>query len=140
MGKIKELLRRDPVKKLIKFGATGVLNTLVDYAAYTLCAVVFGWNIYLAQTLGYAAGVANSYAVNRSWTFRSERTGFFSIQLVKFLLVNLVTYGISLAALYLFADRLGMHKLIAKLLVTAVTVLVNFVLSNLWVFRKRERD
>lgn len=130
-----EKLFRGDFKKFLKFGLTGGLNTVIDFAVYTVLLSVFGVNLYAAQVAGYACGTLNSYIVNRSWTFQSKNK-FLSGELIRFILVNLITLGISLVLMYslqLFFP--GMNKIILKLPVVAATIVVNFVLSKLWVFR-----
>lgn len=56
-------------------------------------------------------------------------------QALKFLAVNLVSLGVSIVLLGFLKERLGLNALVAKVLVTAVTTLLNFVGSKLWVFR-----
>ena len=91
----------------------------------------------------------NSYIINRSWTFRSKEQ-FFSGQLVRFLITNLLTLILSLFALAaferlfvgpvlmeLFGTQLDLNKLLIKLPVIVLTLVINFILSRLWVFRQR---
>lgn len=120
--------------RIIKFGVVGVANTLVDLVVYTVLAVGLGVNVYLAQAIGCAAGMLNSYLFNRSWTFRSSER-FFSPQLVKFIATNLVVLGLSMALLRFFMSSFGLGKLAAKLVVTPFTMVLNFVISRLWVFK-----
>ncbi len=136
LEKIKAFLKGDTFKKFIKFAITGCMNTLVDFAVYSLVRLITK-NDYIAQTAGYLCGVVNSYIVNRSWTFRAEKGKFFSGQLVRFLIVNGLTFALSLGATWLFNDCLKLHWVIAKLLVVAITTVVNFTLSHLWAFRKK---
>lgn len=124
----------DELRRMGKFALTGVGNTVVDYLIYSLLAVVLGVNVYLAQICGYMAGMLNSYLINRSWTFQS-RGRFFGLQLVKFIVVNLITLAISMLLLKVFIDFAGFNLLLAKLPTVAVTIAVNFVLSRLWVFK-----
>lgn len=129
-----EKLFRGDFKKFLKFGLTGGINTVIDFVVYTVLLSAFGVNLYAAQAAGYACGTLNSYIINRSWTFQSK-SKFLSRELAKFVVVNLITLGISLALMYgmqLFFP--GMNKIILKLPVVAVTIVVNFVLSKLWVF------
>lgn len=125
----------EDIKKFIKFGITGGLNTAIDFVVYTVLVSFFAVNLYTAQVVGYACGTLNSYIVNRSWTFRSKNK-FFSRELIKFIIVNLITLLISLAAMYFLQQWfVGINKIILKLPVVAVTIVVNFILSKLWVFR-----
>lgn len=119
--------------KFVKFGFTGLLNTAVDFGVFTLLGWL-GLGVYLSQVLSYSAGIANSYVINRSWTFSSKER-FFSPQLLKFIIVNLLLLGLSLGVLYVFHDLLGLHKMIAKLIATGFTVVLGFVVNRLWVFQ-----
>lgn len=131
---LKKLFTKDEFTKLIKFGAVGVLNTAVDYGVFTLVGLLSP-NIYLAQTAGYCCGVLNSYICNRKWTFKSSGR-FLSTELVKFVIVNVITYLASMGALWLLADQWGINKYVAKLVLIGVTLVINFVLSRLWVFKE----
>lgn len=132
---ITKYFNREELIKLIKFGVTGVINTLIDFGVFTLLTSAFAVNMYAAQTAGYVCGMANSYLVNRKWTFNSTNP-LFGCELAKFIVVNLITLALSYGALFLFADWLGIHQTISKILVTCITMAVNFVLSRLWVFQK----
>jgi putative flippase GtrA len=109
-----------------------VLNTAVDYAIFSAVGL-FSQNIYLAQTCGYAAGVFNSYTLNRKCTFDTQKK-FFSPELVRFIVVNLVSYAASLGALWLLADVWGLNKYFAKILLVGVTLVINYVLNRIRVF------
>lgn len=128
--KVQELLKAG------RFAVVGAANTLVDFAVFTLLAQVMGANVYLSQALGYGAGILNSYTFNRSWTFRA-RGRFFSPALVRFLALNLTMLALSTGLMFLAIDLGGMPKFLAKIAVTGVTMVVNFLVSRLWVFRDR---
>ncbi len=125
--------KRAELWRMVKFGITGVANTLVDFIVYTVLAVPLGVNVYLSQFCGYAAGMLNSYLVNRSWTFQS-RDRFFSGQLFRFLVTNLAVLGVSMLLIKGFM-AVGFGKILAKLGATCITLVLNFVISRLWVFR-----
>ena len=127
-------LDKDEFHCMMKFGITGVINTLVDIGVYTLLSVVLGLNVFFGQSCGYAAGMINSYLVNRKWTFKSSNR-FFSLQLVRFVITNLVVLAVSLLLLKIFIDYLGLGKLIAKLITTCITLALSFLINRFWVFR-----
>ncbi|WP_325048410.1 GtrA family protein [Paenibacillus sp. CAA11] len=92
---------------LIRFGLVGVLNTAVDFIVFALLTYA-GLPYLAAQCVAYSCGIANSYIVNRSWTFKakSQRTGR---ELASFVLVNLGTLALVsalLAALHTYTDWL----------------------------------
>ena len=131
---LKKLLQSEELRKFLKFGITGVMNTLIDFIVYTLCVSLTSLNVFASQVLGYACGTLNSYIVNRSWTFHS-RNRFFSGEMAKFLIVNLITLGVSLVVMGWLRSTFALHEILLKLPVTGVTIVLNFTLSRLWVFR-----
>lgn len=132
--KIKALMQSDTVKKFIKFGITGGLNSLVDFLVYSLLFRLLGTGELLAQIVGYSAGTLNSYIFNKSWTFQ-DRGKFFSPKLVKFIVVNLVSLGVSLLVMEGLVHFFEFHWIVNKILVTGVTICINFAGSRLWVFK-----
>ncbi|MFP4978090.1 GtrA family protein [Paenibacillus sp. CN-4] len=123
--------------QFLKFNAVGLLNTLVDFAVFTLLSAA-GAGYAIAQVISYSAGTANSFILNKKVTFRdrqkADQASFDRMQLVKFILLNLVSLGVSLLLMHVLTDRLGMQVLLSKVLVTGVTVVINFVGSRKWVF------
>ena len=120
-------------RRFLKFGITGVGNTLVDFFVFTVLSYI-GVSPYLSQVVSYAAGMLNSYAVNRKWTFGSK-DAFFGPQMRRFLLVNLSLLALSLLVLRIAMGVFGIGRLPAKLCTTAFTVIFGFLLNRLWVFR-----
>ena len=120
--------------KLVKFGITGVMNTLVDFAVFLLLTHI-GVAIYFAQVVSYSCGILNSYIVNRSWTFKSKGK-FLGPQMVRFIAVNLSLLLLSLVLLWVFTEQLGFIKILAKLCSTVLIMVIGFVVNRLWVFRR----
>lgn len=118
--------------RFIKFGITGVMNTAVDFFVFTVLSWV-GVGMYLAQVISYSAGMLNSYTINRKWTFQTKGR-FISAQMIKFIAANLTLLCVSLVVLKV-ATGVGLHKLIAKLCATAVTMVLGFIVNRLWVFK-----
>lgn len=121
--------------QFLKFNAVGLLNTLIDFAIFTLLTS-FGLVYALAQVLSYSAGTANSFILNKKVTFKDSSQGD-RLQLLKFIVLNLIVLGISLLLMHLLTDQLGLQVLLSKVLVTFITVIINFVGSRKWVFLKK---
>jgi putative flippase GtrA len=118
----------------IKFALVGAVNTSIDFIVYALlswCSV----NYIFAQCISYSAGVLNSYIMNRKWTFEQKGKGS-KRELFTFISVNLVTLIITSFLLTIFYKWLGISLLISKLLVTAVSVGINYIGTKQFVFTK----
>lgn len=132
MDKLKKLLAQ-----AVKFGLVGVLNTVIDYAVYSLLLFIpfFKRWYVLAQALGYTAGLCNSLVLNKRWTF-AQREPMTRVQLLLFLAVNLAALLVSTLVLVLTQETLRLNPYLGKVVATAFSMAVNFVGNKLIVFRK----
>lgn len=115
---------------LAKFSAVGVLNTALDYGLFALLTWM-GWNPAAAHTTSTVVATVNSYLWNHHWTFQVR--GSDQWRPIKFVALNLASYGLSLAVL-LAASALGAPVLVAKAGALGVTLVVNFLGNRWWVF------
>ncbi|MEK5234690.1 GtrA family protein [Paenibacillus sp. FSL L8-0470] len=123
--------------QFLKFNAVGLLNTLIDFAVFTLLHSLGMMNTP-AQIISYSAGTANSFFWNKKVTFKDKsqtsKDSFDRMQLIRFIILNLVVLGISVLLMHLLTDKFEVQVLISKVLVTFVTVIINFFGSRKWVF------
>ncbi len=121
------------MKKFMKFGLIGILNTLLTIGSYMLF-VYLGMNYIIANVIGYGIGVINSYYWNKNWVFQvsSNQRSIF----VKFVVVNLITLVINTLALYILANYLDIHPYLAQIFATGFGLLINFFLNKKWTFEK----
>jgi putative flippase GtrA len=61
----------------VKFLATGITNTAVDFAVLNLCIVIFGIaqgdpKYILFKALSYIAASTNSFFLNKWWVFKKK--------------------------------------------------------------------
>lgn len=124
------------MRQFIKFNLVGLLNTALDFALFALLTWL-GVYYILAQCISYGVGMLNSYALNKYWTF-AQKGRLEPKQVIRFTVLNLGSLLLSLVLLALFRDQLELKLLLAKLLATVATTLVNFAGSKLWVFRVNE--
>lgn len=131
--------RQQALKQFLLFSVIGLLNTAVDFLVYGLL-LWCGLHFIASQFVAYAAGMVNSYTLNSWLTFRKtseqrQSARFDRSKAIRFVLLNIVVLGISMLLLYVLVDRLSMNPIWAKLVVTCITVVLNFVGSKRWVFR-----
>ncbi|MFB9273449.1 GtrA family protein [Cohnella cellulosilytica] len=126
------MLRLTEGLKMAKYALVGGLNTGVDFAVF--CALVYGLGVPSAgaQVVSYLAGTANSYLLNRYWTFgvRGKRSG---AEMLRFVLVNAVSFAAATAAL-LGLEYGGLEPAAAKAVSVFVSLAVNYAGYRLWVF------
>ena len=130
---MKELILK--YKQFILYAIVGVINTLVDLGVYSLVLFLSGIPT-LSQIVGYASGILCSFCLNRGVTFKEENGGSPLLQFLRFLLVNGVTLGISVLGIRFLTEHWTMSGYLAKLPITVVTFVVNYLGYKILVFRK----
>ena len=142
---MRDLIRRSVSGALLRFVLAGTLNTGVDVALYTALAAA-GVQVVVANLISTSCGLVVSYLLNRGFVFRagttSTRAGR-AKQLVSFVVVTGIGLWLLQPLVIIGATRLllplGLPTvaaiLVPKLLATAVTLVWNYVLYSLVVFR-----
>ena len=130
-------LDRALIVKVVSFGLIGCVNAAVDFSVFSLLHLYFGLPIIPANLMSWCVAVTNSYVLNSMFTFAAEsgrRLSFgryiaFATTQVGGLVANTIT---------VFALSFFIPVLVAKLLAIGASFVVDFTLSHLLVFRKRE--
>lgn len=139
----------------VKFMAVGAVNFGVDLGIFTLLHAVAGIDAVPASIVSYSCGVINSYFLNKFWTFKidikfssvytlksGKRIRFFSQHFLRFICVNLISLGVNALTMYILVELYSLHTwndVLAKIIATGFSFVVNFAGSKLLVFRESER-
>ncbi len=132
------MLRLSEGKKMAKYTLVGGLNTGVDFAVFCALEYGVGMGSVWAQTISYIAGVANSYLLNRYWTFQVKDKRSMA-ELMRFILINVLSFAAATAVL-LGLEQGGLESALAKIVSVICSLAVNYVGYRLWVFRGMERQ
>ena len=146
----------------------GVMTTLVNWVVYTLLMKLFGsaaesqtvlftlfgrnittkvFYIFIANFVAWVAGVLFAFVTNKLWVFESKswRFGLVMKELWLFVLARLITgvlewFGVPLLwAIGMDQDLFGIDGFLAKIVVSVVVVILNYVFSKLIIFRKKDK-
>ena len=128
---------RTLVAKGISFGLVGCVNATVDFVVFSIGHLYFGLPIIPANLISWCVAVTNSYVLNSMVTFAAEsgrRLSFgryiaFAATQVGGLIANTIT---------VFVASYFIPVLFAKVLAIGASFVVDFTLSHLLVFRRRE--
>lgn len=124
-------------KHIIRFGCVGCLNTLFDFAVFSLLNSFFGINYAISQIISYGSGTLNSYICNKFWTFNDSKTNKKTTkEIVQFIVVNSASLGVSLIGLSILMNDNSINSFFAKAISMVLAQVVNFLGYRFWVFGK----
>jgi putative flippase GtrA len=122
-------------KHVTRFSLVGIANTLIDFLMFTVFQGFIGLNYMASQIIGYSFGIANSFVLNKKWTFcgsdSKKKTGH---ELLQFVVVNLISLFITLLAMNFLVKGLSFNVYMSKIIVTFIAQITNFLCYKLWVF------
>lgn len=123
------------LKLLSRFSVTGILNTLIDFIAFTICSSIFGIYYTTSQIIGYSFGVINSFIFNKKWTFEANNSKKrLQHELLQFIVVNMISLSITVVFIQVLINNFNLNIYLAKIIVTLIAQIVNFILYKIWVF------
>ena len=131
--------------QFIKFGIVGVSNTLVSYLLNLLCLFVLhkydvAYDYVIANTVAFVLSVLWSFFWNERLVFTEKQDSYQSNRLVRLLKMYL-SYGFTGIILnnvlsFLWISVLGISKVIAPLINSAIGVPINYVINKKWTFEE----
>ena len=128
-------------RQFLSFAVIGAIGFLVD--AFTLYAAMhlLGAGLYSGRVLSYLAAATTTWALNRRYTFRPQRSPNMVAEWGRFLganaaggLINYLTY----AALVATQTTVAEHPALGVAVGSLAGLALNFVLSRYLVFKGHE--
>jgi putative flippase GtrA len=124
--------------KAVSFAMIGLVNTGIDFGVFTFTYYYLGWHIFVANPIAWLMAVSNSYVLNSMITFAAETGRRLSPQAYfKFILSQ--AGGLIANTTTVFVLSYFMPAWMAKIPAIGASFIVDFTLSYLVVFRRREQ-
>lgn len=117
----------------------GGLTTVVGIGSYAVFAEVFAINELVANFFSWIIAVAFAFVTNQKWVFRDGAGGSEGLgrRIAAFYAGRVATLLVEEAILAMFVTILGLPGILVKTAAQVVVVLLNYIISKLFVFKKR---
>ncbi len=153
-------------KQLILYFAFGIGTTLVSMVSYYICRILLpdkesvpGWlqwiysitsvfgiesNTALPVIISWFLAVTFAFFTNRVYVFDSQADTFgkFMLEALRLYASRLATLFVDLLIMFLLVDLTGIHnafyEFCAKVFSNVVVLVLNFILSKIFVFRRKK--
>lgn len=131
--------------QFVKFSIVGVSNTvislLVTYIVIAIFQFLFQLNTLLsldiATSLGYIAGVLNSYFWNRKYVFKNGKEESRKKAIIKMFICYGGTYLVSMILMNILVEYCNIPSYIAPIPRLLFTIPLNFIANKFWTFKDR---
>lgn len=140
MEKIKSLYKK--YKEIINYLIIGVLTTVVSLVTFYIVRILFLTNdtqldIQISNIISWFFAVLFAFITNKKYVFESKKKGKENLaEMIKFYLSRISTLLIDMGVMWLLTAPLNISDKISKILVQFIIVILNYVLSKIFVFKK----
>jgi len=131
--RVKKLLSLPILLEGIRYCLTGLTTTLVCWGSVIVFVEIFHIHYLISSNLATLIAWAYSYFVNKFYVFRTGRRKD-AVDVVKFVVLQLLLLGWTNIVLYLFVGKLGVHYLGVVIINAVLMVLINFFCQKYYVF------
>lgn len=141
------LIKKRDIFQFIRFVIVGFINTGVDFGFFNFLLLIFkiteGWPVAVFNSISVGIAMANSYFLNKYWSFQKKETGNRAMEALLFFVFTALGLGINTGIVYsmtTFIDlRFGIGDLawanISKAVAIAIMLFWNFFWYKFVVFR-----
>ena len=139
--KIKKLYSN--YKEIVNYLIIGVLTTVVSLVSFYLIRIFVFTNdsqfdIQFANIISWILAVLFAFVTNKKYVFESKRTGYQKfVEMIKFYVSRLTTLGVEMFVMWLLTSPLKVDDMISKIIVQFIIVILNYVFSKVFVFKKK---
>ena len=137
MRKLFDLYRK--YSEVINYLIMGVLTTCVSILVYALCTRLFHINYMISNIISWIISVSFAYVTNKKFVFKSVCDTFkdLVIEIYQFFKFRIFSLVIDILLMYVFVEIFNFDDMIVKIIVQVIVIILNYVFSKLFVFKKK---
>lgn len=124
-------------EEIINYLIFGVLTTLVSILSYALFTRLFHLNYITSNIFSWIISVTFAFITNKIYVFKAKDNKIVN-EMIKFYLSRLTSLGIELIIMYVAVDILNLNDMICKIIVQFIVIVLNYIFSKIFVFKKNK--
>ena len=140
MEKFDKIIGKLLNKETISYLFWGVVTTIVNIAVLYVCKRFLGIEIWLGNIIAWIVAVIVAFISNKLFVFESKSMtpSVVAKEATAFVIARLFSFAFDEAFMVISVYTFGMNELIAKIIANIVVVIINYILSKLFIFNKKE--
>jgi len=120
----------------------GFLTTVVSIVTYYICVRTFlnpnvAIELQIANVISWILAVAFAYLANRIFVFKSKEKNILK-EVTSFVGSRVITLLLDMLCMFLIVTLCGLYDLIGKIVSQIVVTIGNYIISKLFVFKKKD--
>lgn len=130
--------------EVIRYLIIGVLTTIISLIIYYFCVFTFlnpsvAIELQIANIISWIISVLFAFFTNRSYVFKSKNENILK-EGISFFNSRVTTLLIDMLIMFLFVTVFKFNDKIVKLIDQVIVIILNYIFSKLFVFKKVNKD
>ncbi len=133
-------VNRETVSYLIFGVLTTAVNYIVSFLIMFFCKDIrYDIRVNVSTVVAWVAAVLFAYITNKIFVFQSKTRDIKSIfkELTAFITARLLSFGFEIVWMNVTVNVMNLNFYISKLIAQVVIVILNYIFSKLFIFKKR---
>ena len=126
----------DKLKETINYIIVGGLTTIVSILSYNIFRFISS-NVTLCTILSWICAVSFAYFANRTFVFQSKNKNYLK-EISSFVGSRIFSLLVEIAFMFVTVNLIHINDRIAKILVQFIILVLNYITSKLFVFKKKK--
>ena len=136
---IEKIIKKLFTREMISYLIFGVLTTLVNLVVFQLCDAVLGIYYIAANVIAWIIAVIFAYVTNKLFVFDSKSWELKLVvkEVFSFGSARILSLLFETGFIALTVEVMEMPKFISKIIASIFVVIINYVASKLFIFKKK---
>ena len=137
---MKNLIKK--YSEIIRYLISGGLTFLVSMSSYYFCTIIFDISkpifLHLSNVISWILAVSFAYWISKKFVFKSKEKS--RVEQLKFFMYRILTLLIEIVLMYILVFKIKINDKIAKIIAQIVIIILNYVFSKFFVFKKKREN
>ena len=126
------------ILEAVKYGICGALSTILDIGIFWFLANVLNLYYLIANAIAWIVALIFSFLANKYYVFESKsfKKEVWLKEAAEFFGARGLACGMDMGGMYLLVSIIEINQNYAKLIVTLIVIIINYIFSKFWIFKK----
>ena len=136
-SKISAVKHNEKFEELLIYGIFGILTTCINFLSFEMLKMLFPTqNENILNTIAIGIAIVFAYITNRKYVFKSKSTNILK-EFLSFFGSRMFSTLFEIVSFYILTTKYSINSTIAKLFITIFVVIINYLMSKIFVFKKK---